>query len=914
MRRWWARLFRERRRPWEDRAAASVASGLGWRLLRCLLPSGFRSRRAEEILAVHVALAGGAARARGARFWARLSWDVAATAVRLRLEAGRARRRARGGGGVRSGRRSRGRGGFAGALRPSWRHVLRLYGRRPLYGGFVTVTLALGIGAATATYSVLDGVLLRPLPYPAADRLMTVWQTFPHFRSDPNLMDRWDRIGLSWDDYEVVRNGVRSVEAIAVYASESAIVARAGEEPRQVNVARASASLLPMLGVRPALGRWLTAEEEGAGAPRVVVLSFEEWAREWNADANVLGGTIRIGGSPFEVVGVLPRGFGLPTLNPGSPAEAAALWTPIGTDDDHFTAYSQVYDAIGRLRPGVAPDVLVAEVDALLRSERTAERYGVRVQARLEAETGAARPRLFLLGAAVALLMLLTCANVAALLIGETAARSGELATRTALGATPGRLVAQLLGESVALAVAAGTIGVALAFVGTDMLLDLAPVTLPRSDGIGVDWRVLLFALVTAFATALLIGLAPALAARGAAGAARTVGRATQSARLQHTLITVQVAITVVLLAAATLLVRTLAVQVRFESGFRTDGMLGLRVRASSGTNEEMRTQLAEQLRRIAALPGVTGATAVTALPFREPGNTWATGLDPEAPLSATSATVTRITVWPNFAETLGLRVLEGRGLRAEDNAADARTLVVNAAFVRRFWPDDAVVGRALRTPLGAFTIVGVVSDARMEAPDVAPTPTYYIPYGPSASSRLTFLVATAGADALASADDVRRAIRAVDPGLAVIETTTLAALVHESLADERYRATLLLAFSLVGTLLAAVGIAGTTLRVYERRRRELAVRMCVGATPRAAGARLVRGAVLAVAVGLLAGLLAVFPAGRVLRSQIAAVGATDATVLAPASIVVLAAALLALVAPLRRLRATDLARTLREL
>jgi predicted permease len=795
------------------------------------------------------------------------------------------------------------------------RHLVRLFQRRPLFAGFLTVTLALGLGASTAMFSVLDGVLLRPLPYPAADRLLTIWQIYPNRRDRTESAVGWDRIPLSWDDYQTLKEQSRTIEVLGVYSTTPATVVRPSAPPEQLSVSKASASLLPLLGRRPVLGRWLSSDEEGPNAPAVALLSYDHWSRSWNADAGVLGQSVTIRGRVYSIIGVMPRDFELRLPNDRVKIDPPDIWIPIGTDpNSDFVSFSQDYDAIARVRAGVNPAAVADEVYALLKADRPPELYGARVEPRLIAETRAVRPTLSLLAIAVALLMLLTCANVAALLLGEAAAREGEMATRAALGAAPSRLIRQLLTEQLSLVSIAALLGVLLAHWMTRALLALAPVDLPHANRIGIDLRVVGFALAAALITAIAVGLTPALAARRAALAiGRGSGRVTQRTRFEYMLVSVQVMITVVLLVSAVTLVRTLLTQIRFDPGFKTESVLAIRVRTSSAPNNAaMRAAVDEQLRRVRALPGITGATVMTVMPYREAGNLWSISLEPNAPFTPQSPSATRITVWPDAFQQLGMRIVDGRALNASDNEPTARNLAVNEAFVRRFFPAQSAIGRTFKTPVGVFTIVGVVADARIEKLEIAPEATFYLPYAPNASSRLTFLVNTR-TDPLASAEGVRNALRAVDPGLAVIETNTIENLIRETMADERYRTLLLLALSAIATLLAAIGIAGTTLRLFEQRRRELCVRMCVGASPSQAGGVLIGRAAYAIGFGLVVGAIATQPAGRILQSRIAGLGAADTQALLVSMLVVLIAGGIALINPLRRLFGADIARSLRE-
>jgi hypothetical protein len=274
------------------------------------------------------------------------------------------------------------------------RHTARTIQRRPVFSAFLVGTLTLGIASATVMFSILDGVLLRALPYPEPQRLVTLWQTFPHWRSDPVLADFWDRVAFSWDDYNAVRTQAKGLEAVAAYYTVATPVFRKNTRPEQVVLAKASPSLMPLLGVQPVLGRWLSKEEEGASAPRVALLSYDEWLQRWGGARDVLGQTLRIGAQPYEIIGVLPRGLNLPSLHPRGERAPPSLWIPIGTSANDLVAFSQNYELIARLGSGATTTTVEGQIFSALAGKREQGKYGTRVLPRLEAETGARRPML----------------------------------------------------------------------------------------------------------------------------------------------------------------------------------------------------------------------------------------------------------------------------------------------------------------------------------------------------------------------------------------------------------------------------------------------------------------------------------------------------------------------------------------
>ena len=463
--------------------------------------------------------------------------------------------------------------------RAAWRYLVRKRAVTTL----AVVMLALGIGTTTAMFSVMDAVLLRALPYRNPARLVTVWQTFPHWRGTPVLDAMWSRIALSYREYQDVSALHDDFDGTAAaYWRPDARLTGAGD-PLAITVARGSASLLPLLGLQTAFGRWFLPGEEGPSAPQVAVLPNGLWVERFGATPDVLGRTIDLDGRPFVIVGVLPANFPFFSLSPfARQLDRAAVWTPIGSWSGDLMEHSQNYEVVARLRPGVSLEHARVDAARAIRGTRSPAQHDATVTPRRDAEVAdVSRPLLALLAAAVALLVI-TCGNLAALLVGEGASREGEIRTRLALGARPTLIVRQLVAESALVALAGGLIGAAFAATLTKALVGLAPVDLPHADSITMNPRVLVMAVLTACVAALAVGLTPAVSLVRLADRPPTNTRSVSQRRsaLQHGLLVGQVALSVVLLLASGLLVRTLLIAGRTPPGFATTHLLTVSLNA----------------------------------------------------------------------------------------------------------------------------------------------------------------------------------------------------------------------------------------------------------------------------------------------------------------------------------------------
>jgi putative ABC transport system permease protein len=806
-------------------------------------------------------------------------------------------------------------------LRLELLHALRALRRAPGFATAAILTLALGIGANTAIFSVVNGVLLRPLPFPDDDRLVWVWGRSP-LREYSNL---------SFPDFVDFREQVGAFERLsAVTAFTPLVNLTAGDRPEQVQGTLVAADFFETLGVRPALGRGLGPGDERVALPAAAVLSHDLWRRRFGADPAVVGRSVGLDGRSVTVVGVMPPGFRFPS--------GAEIWLPAPA----LAAGMQVRRAhfmggIGRLRPGVSLQETQAEAAAV--AARLAALHpdsntgwSVRLAPLRESIVGDTRPALLLLMAAVGFVLLIACANVANLLLARGAARARELSIRAALGAGRGRLLGQSLLESGLLALGGGALGVLLAAWGVDALRSLAPADLPRIEEVTLDGAILGYALLASLLAAALSGLPFALQAARADlhGALREGGHAPAVAvrrRLRSALVVSEVALSVVLLAGAGLLIRSFSRLTRVDPGFETGGTATARIQLVESRYGEPGRRAAlvdELLRRLAALPGVEAAGAATELPLSGQNNDTyfvIEGQAPAGPGGTLDANMRRVS--PGYFRALGVPLLRGRGLSERDRAGAPGAVVVNEPFAHSYFPDGEPLGRRLVIDLGQpfpAEIVGVVGGMRHHAMESAAPPEMYLAYAQAPASWLNLVVRGRGAGAgdhsgaePAIAAEVRATLAAIDPEQPVGPFRPMETLVASSLAPSRFRTLLLGTFAAMALVLAAIGLHGVLAFLVSRRTREIGIRMALGARRADIVALVLEEGARLVLPGLALGLVGAVVLGRALSSLLFGVGPLD-----PATFCLIPA-VLALVAgvasylPARRAARVDPAVALRQ-
>lgn len=804
--------------------------------------------------------------------------------------------------------------GLAGVARPSpvaavtrhTRHALRALRRSPGFTAVVIATLALGVGANTALFTLVDAVLLRPLPYPDSDELVAVWHTW---KQSP-------RAPLAKGAFLALRERARSFERMTLVRSRPFNLA---DDEAAVHVAGAEVTpgFFGVLGVDPELGRGFLPEEGRPGGAAAVVLSHGLWRDRFGGDRDVLGRRLRIDARPYTVVGVMPAGFEFATW--GTRQE---LWVPMvlsAEDRDDWTLFSF---SVARLADGTtlgqARDEL-QRVRAALREEHpdffTAA--GFRPEPLLEAMVGTVSQPLWLLLGAVGLLLLVACTNVANLILARNVDRRRELALKTALGAGRGRIVGDLLAEAMILGLAAGAAGLALAVLCLDLLLDRVPVAMPRTGDVAVDARVLGFGVGLALFTALLFGLLPALRASSVRpGTALGVGgRWMAGGRDQRTrdlLVGSQVALVLVLLMAAGLLGKSFWRLSGVDPGFETGGRLVVRVEVPPERYADRAdlVRFFERLEeRLAALPAVESVGVSTFVPLRgslsiqyfAEGHPRTETLG-EAPVARYEA------VSPGYFETLGIELEEGRLLRPGDGDPEAAVAVVSRAIADDLYPDGSALGRTLYMPGRDVEIVGIVEDVRQQGLDQGGIHQVYVPhphlYFPWKGRHLTLKSRVAEPRSLLA--DVRRVVRDTDPDQAIAWAGTLEEVVAGSLARPRFEMLLLGAFAGLALSLAVVGVFGAVSFRVARRTREVGVRMALGAGPGRVRRWVLRKGLTPVLLGILAGTALALAAAPLVQSLLYEVEARDPALLLGVGALLLVSGALAAWLPARRATRVD--------
>jgi predicted permease len=798
------------------------------------------------------------------------------------------------------------------ALRQTW--------RRPGFTALAAATLALGIGATTAIFSVLHAVVLRPLPYADPDRLMVVATTW---RGTPG--------GVSVGNYVYIAERQQSFSALAAVHYRNQTI-DAADGPERVVGARVSHEFFPVFGIAPRLGRAFTAAEDLPGQDQVVVLSDRLWRRRFGSDAGIVGQRIRVSGVSREVIGVMPPAF-------DATADGEELWIPIAFTPENRAMYDEHFLSVyGRLRPGVdlaqASGDVARVVEALSRDHpRENQERGSRVWPLADQVVSDYRGKLGVLLGAVSLVLLIACANVANLLLGRGAARSGELAVRAALGAGRARIVRQLLTESLLLAGLGALAGLAVAWGAVEFLLASAPAGVPRLETTRVDALSLAFAALVAVVSSLVFGMAPAFAAAsvdlrsGLNEGGRTTTAAPGRDRLRRVLVAGEVALAVTLLVAAGLLVRTGINLARVDLGFEPQGVLTARVTLprSGYLGHEKPGRAFEAIRdEVAASPAVQAAALASPGPLRGGGTN---GLIPEGralDLKNVIESWLQI-VTPGYFEALRIPIKAGRGFGPLDRRDAPRVMVINEELAREAFPGQDPIGRRISccedVPGGGPAwkeVVGVVANVRSYALGAPPQPQFYLPMDQIPVEawdwigRTMTVVARTGQPSAAVAS-IREAVRAVDASVPVYDLATLGERRRQVMAQERFSALLLSALGGIGLGLAGVGIYGVIAHFVSLRTREIAVRLALGASPREVVGYVLGQGLRPVLFGLSLGLLGALAAGRALRAILFGVGDTDPQTLAAVLPLLLVVAVAACVVPARRATRVDAARALAE-
>jgi putative ABC transport system permease protein len=785
-----------------------------------------------------------------------------------------------------------------GTLLRDVRYGLRILWKNPGFTVISVLTLALGIGANTAIFSVVNALLLQPLPVKQADRLMTVWDTQPGDLRAP----------ASYPEYLDWKERIKTFQELGTFFDTAPSLTGQGE-PEQLQAVRVSSGLFPLLGLVPSKGRNFTSEEEKPGAERVAMISEALWKRRFGQRPAVLGTKIVLGGEPHTVVGILPSLHSL--------GERPDVAVPLRLDTERAPRGLHFLRVVGRLRPGTDLSQARAELESAARQMATdgLSRHGIEIVPLQESMVGETRPALLVLLGAVGFVLLIACANATNLLLARAASRRKEIAIRLAVGASRIRLVRQLLTETLILSVLGGGLGLLVAWWGVDLLVSAGP-QLPRLEEIRIDGFVLAFTAGISLLTGILFGLAPALQSSSTEfqeslkEGGRQSGGGSARLRLRNLLVVSEVALSLVLLIGAGLLIRSFERVLGDKRGFDASRVLAVDLFLSPAYWEPPK-QIAffsELLSRVESLPGVEAVGVVSHLPLG--GNNTNSGMKIEGrtwPEDETPLADDRL-VSPGYFRALRIPILKGRAFTEQDREGSPRVAIINESLARRFFPNEDPIGKRIDMnwkSSGWQEIVGVVSDVKHDGLDLPSLPAIYVPFLQASDSGMTLVVRSAG-DPLGLVQAVRDEVRQVDRNQPLARVRTMEDVIAESVAPRRFSMSLLSGFAMLALFLAAIGIYGVIAYSVTQRTHEIGIRMALGAGHGDVLRLVVGQGLKPVGMGVALGLIAAWPLTRLLSGLLFQVSATDPWTFAGIPLLLAGVALCACYLPARRAARVD--------
>lgn len=784
------------------------------------------------------------------------------------------------------------------------RYGIRSLSRKPIVTLVVIIAIAVGVGAGTAVFTVVDGILIRPLPFHQPDRLTAIWT----FNTQKDQAKRF----VSYPDFDDWRKGSRAYENMATwYVSGFAMTGTS--EPVHVNAALVSPSLFPVLGAQPLLGTLFEADE-GKGL-NSVILSHSAWKRWFDTDRNVIGRSVWLNGATYTVSAVMPATFKFPIQ-----AEPVDVWLKMPVEQGGlFTRRgARVLQAVGRMKPGVTVDQAQADMTLLasgLQQEypKTNAAIGIRVNSLAEELVGSTRRSLLILFGAVALVLLVVCVTVANLLVADGLTRGGEIALRMALGASRGRILRQLLTEYALLATAGGLAGGFFGFVVCKFFISMSPVDLPRLHEIQLDGRVLIFALGVSMLTCLLFGLIPALQASGAHPAQalreRTLGAGGGSSKrvTQRLLIASQIAVTHVLLIGAGLLITSFWHLQQAATGVDTNNVLSLKLSLPASYEEKGYDEFFQRLQqRLQSIPTVETASAVTLLPFSGQENL-NVDFEVEGQITSESArpTTSLQLVQPDYFRTMGIRLISGRDFDDRDNTKAPSVVLVNETLAKRYFNGEDPLSKRIKQGPETRTVVGVVGDVRDLGPQKEARPEMYLPLAQLPMDVMSVVLKTK-VEAGGVVPAVRSAIRELDQNLPIYEVQTLDDRAASTFSRQRFSMSLLAAFAGIAVFLTIIGLHGVVANSVAQRRKELGIRIALGASPFAILRQVVGSGMLLALIGLAIGSVCAIFLTRFMASLLFGITATDPLTFGAITVMLALVALVACYLPARAATHTD--------
>ncbi|MDT7603525.1 MAG: hypothetical protein QOF61_1522 [Acidobacteriota bacterium] len=802
-----------------------------------------------------------------------------------------------------------------GTLLQDLRYSFRTLRKSPVFTLVAVAALALGIGANSAIFSVVNAVLLRPLPFDHPERLMSV-----QARSEKDGSVSSDE---SYPNFLDFRDQCQTCEGVAAYGYQTSFMMIPGEEPERARGVDASADLFQMLGTKPALGRVFTREEDQPKGRRVIVLSYGFWQRSFGANPQIIGQEIPLGSQPMTVIGVMPQGFKYPVE-----MQQVDFWTPLAPMLSEADLTKRDYVSLtllAKTKPGVTTGQAQAEFETI--SRRLQAQYPDTNTALVffvnplgESLVGNLRTALLVLLGAVGCVLLIACANVANLLLARAAARTKEMSIRTALGASRWRIVRQLLTESLVLSVLGGALGLLLAMWGVALLTAASPADIPRISEVSLDATVVVFTVAVALATGVVFGLAPALQAsksdvnEALKEGGRGSGEGHTRNRLRGALVVAEVALSLMLLVGAGLLAQSFRRLLDVQPGFDPNNLLTMDVvpRRSRYPEEAQRVQFFQDfLQRAAQAPGVRAVGLVDPLPLNGNFEAWDFNIEGRAPFApGDNEAADRRIISPGYFAAMGIPVRRGRTFDERDRRDAPAVIIINETFARRHFPNEEPLGKRLifsgGTAAGTREIVGVVGDVRHAGLDEATTPEFYLPFTQVLTARLTVVARTDSSDPAPTAAALRAVIRQTDKDSPIYNVRTMNQLLSASVAKRRFNMILLGGFATVALLLAALGIYGVISYTVTQRTHEIGIRVALGAQPRDVLRMILGQGMVLTLIGVAFGLVGALALTRVMSGLLFGVSATDPATFVGVAFVLSAVAFVSCLIPARRATRVD--------